>query len=123
MSSGEFRFVYVAKDYQETIAFYRDGLELPIVGGWDRGPDDKGTLFGAASGIIEVIRNPDREAVEPPVGAWLLVEVDDVDESYQRAREKGLPIPQELINTAWGSRLFSISDPNGIKVDFFSRTR
>jgi catechol 2,3-dioxygenase-like lactoylglutathione lyase family enzyme len=53
--AGEIRFIFRAKDYDASVTFYRDGLELPIVGSWDRGPDERGTLFQAASGIIEVL--------------------------------------------------------------------
>ena len=58
MAGGEFRLVFYTRDYEATVAFYRDGLELPIVGGWDRGPEDRGTLFQAAAGIIETLQAP-----------------------------------------------------------------
>ena len=119
MPGGEFRFVYYAQDYGATVAFYRDGLELPIVGGWDRGPEDQGTLFGAASGIIGVL-HLDGRAFVPPQGGWLLYEVDDVAEQFQRARAKGLPLSEELADHPWGHRAFSVTDPNGLKVVLFS---
>jgi catechol 2,3-dioxygenase-like lactoylglutathione lyase family enzyme len=108
MSTGEFRFVFFANDYESTLTFYRDGLELPIIGGWDRGPDDRGTLFQAASGIIEVIHPHGRELV-PPQGAWLLFQVDNVDDWYQHVRTKGLRILQELTNQPWGHREFKLT--------------
>ncbi len=49
MAKSEFRCVFFARDYESTVAFYRDGLELPVVETWDRGRDDRGTLFRAAS--------------------------------------------------------------------------
>ncbi len=36
MTTGQFRFAFFARDYESTVAFYRDGLELPIAGTWDR---------------------------------------------------------------------------------------
>jgi catechol 2,3-dioxygenase-like lactoylglutathione lyase family enzyme len=69
MSNGEFRFVFYARDYENTVGFYRDGLGLPIVGGWDRGIGDRGTLFSAAGGIIEAISARGRDFA-PPVGLW-----------------------------------------------------
>ena len=42
-----FHFVFEAEDYDKTVAFYRDALELPIVEGWDRGAD-RGRMFQAA---------------------------------------------------------------------------
>ena len=122
MPSGEFRFVFYARDYNDTVSFYRDGLELPIIGGWDRALHDQGTLFGAASGIIEVIHPGGREFT-PPVGAWLLFHVDDVDELYRRVRRKGLSIKLELTDRPWGHREFQVADPNGITVAVFSPIR
>jgi len=55
MSVGQFRFAYFTPHYESTVAFYRDGLDLPVIETWDRNPDDRGTLFGAASGVIEVL--------------------------------------------------------------------
>ena len=31
MPSGQFRFAYFTPLYEETVAFYRDGLDLPVV--------------------------------------------------------------------------------------------
>ena len=120
MSSGEFRFVFYPNNYEATVAFYGEDLGLPIVGGWDRGPDDRGTLFGAAAGIIEVVYRGDHEFT-PPVGAWLLFQVDDVDELHRRVKEERLPVKLELTNRPWGHREFQVTDPNGIVVAVFSK--
>ncbi len=58
MPNGQFRCAFFARDYEAAVVFYRDGLELPIVQQWDRGPDDQGTLFGAAAGIVEILALP-----------------------------------------------------------------
>lgn len=118
--TGEFRFIFRAQDYEAAVAFYRDGLELPVVGSWDRGPAERGTLFQAASGIIEVLaRAPGRECVSLQ-GGELAYEVDDVDERYRRVQEKGLPIRGEPADKPWGHRAFSVTDPDGIKVILYS---
>jgi predicted enzyme related to lactoylglutathione lyase len=119
----EFRFVMHSMDYPSTVAFYRDGLELPIIDGWDRGPDDKGTLFGAASGIIEVIAPRSGGESVSLKGGFVLVEVEDVNTLYHRIREKGLPIKRELKDMPWGHRDFMLTDPNGIVVGLFSKIK
>ena len=59
--------MFEARDYEAAVAFYRDGLGLPVVYSWDRGAD-RGSFFGAASGIIEVVsdhmglRGPNKRA-------------------------------------------------------------
>jgi catechol 2,3-dioxygenase-like lactoylglutathione lyase family enzyme len=114
----EFRFVCHVADFEATVAFYREGLGLDVAGGWDRGADDRGLLFRAASGIIEVLRTHDRQL--SPAEAWLLIEVDDVASLYERVRKFGLPLREELLDTAWGHRRFVVVDPNGVNVAFFS---
>ena len=41
MSKGQFRFSYFTPEYGATVAFYGDGLGLPILESWDRGLDDR----------------------------------------------------------------------------------
>jgi len=118
--TDEFRFIFRARDYEAAVTFYRDGLELPIVSSWDRGPAERGTLFQAASGIIEVLaRAPGMECLSLQ-GGELAYEVDDVDEWYRRVRGKGLSIRGELADKPWGHRAFSVTDPDGIKVILYS---
>ena len=125
MSEGQFRFVYFTLDYESTVAFYRDGLELPVIETWDRNPDDQGTLFGAASGMIEVLALPKSGESShlwddrPPQGAFMVIEMDQLEARYQRAVEKGLPIKQKLKDQDWGHRSFCVCDPNGLTLYFF----
>ncbi|MGH7822209.1 MAG: VOC family protein [Candidatus Binatia bacterium] len=129
MSQGEFRFTYFSAEYDGTVAFYRDTLELALLESWDRGPDDRGTLFAAAAGIIEVLVRPrggDSSHFwdeRPPQGAFMVIEVDDVDETYRRVVGKGVPIQQQLTTQAWGHRSFCIREPNGLTLYFFSKMR
>ncbi len=99
MRQGQFRFSYFTRDYDTTVSFYRDGLELPVVESWDRSADDRGTLFAAASGIIEV---------------------PDVEDAYRRATERNLSIREELTTQPWGHRSFCVREPNGLVIYVFS---
>lgn len=121
--TGEFRYIFRAKDYQTSVAFYRDGLELPIVSSWDRGPAEKGTLFQAASGIIEVLALAPGAEYAPVHGGELCYEVDDVDAWYERVQENGLTIRKGLADRPWGHRTFSVTDPDGIKVILFTKIK
>ena len=127
MSHGEFRFAYFTPDYEATVAFYRDGLELPVLDRWDRSRDDRGTVFGAASGMIEVLALPKGGEMSsplwdqrPPQGAFMVVEVDRVEERHRQAVEKGLAVTQGLKDQSWGHRSFSVREPNGLLLYFFS---
>jgi catechol 2,3-dioxygenase-like lactoylglutathione lyase family enzyme len=128
VNNGEFRFAYFTPDYEVTVAFYRDGLELPVLSTWDRSPDDRGTVFGAASGMIEVLMLPKGGEMSSPLwdqrhpqGAFMVIEVDRVEERCRRAGEKGLAVTQELKDQSWGHRSFCVREPNGILLYFFSQ--
>ncbi|HSB80657.1 MAG TPA: VOC family protein [Candidatus Methylomirabilis sp.] len=128
MSRRQFRFAYLTPDYDSTVTFYRDGLGLPVLESWDRNPDDRGTLFAAGSGIIEVLARPksgDSSHVwdaRPPQGAFMVIEVEDVEQIYRGAIEKGLPIQQHLTTQTWGHRSFCVHEPNGLTLYFFTAT-
>jgi catechol 2,3-dioxygenase-like lactoylglutathione lyase family enzyme len=97
-SRGQFRFSYFTPDYDATVAFYRDGLGLPVVESWNRNPDDRGTLFGAASGLVEVLKRPESGDSlhlwdeRSPQGSFMVIEVEDVELKYRQVSEKGPPV-------------------------------
>lgn len=126
MPSGQFRFAFFTSRYEETLDFYRNGLGLPILGSWDRSPDDRGTVFGAASGMIEVLAMPQGESDHlfddrPPQGAFMVVEVERIDAFHSRLLDNGVPIQQELKDQSWGHRSVCVRDPNGLTLYFFSK--
>lgn len=126
MSNGkEFRFAYFTSRYDETVCFYRDGLKLSLINHWDRGPDDKGSVFAAAAGSIEVLARPNKGTVShmlddrAPQGAFMVIEVENVEEKYKRAVRHHLPIAQVLMDQPWGHRNFCVTEPNGLVLYFF----
>lgn len=50
-------------------------------------------------------------------GAWVAVEVEDVDAVYAELRER-VEIAAPLTTESWGERHFVIVDPQGIALDF-----
>ena len=129
MSRGQFRFSYFSPDYDATVAFYRDGLGLPVVESWDRNPEDRGTLLGAASDLIEILKLPEGGNSShlwderPPQGAFMVIEVENVELMYRQVIEKGLPIQQELTTQTWGHRSLCVWEPNGLTLYFFSEVK
>jgi catechol 2,3-dioxygenase-like lactoylglutathione lyase family enzyme len=123
---GEFRFVFYPSDYERSVEFYRDRLGLRVTGGWDRAPGDRGVLFEAAGGIIEILEGPgDPHAPHesgPPQGGWIAIEVDNVDHAYEQANARGLPIDEGLEDKPWGHRSFAVRDPDGLLVVLFRIT-
>ncbi|MBV8879751.1 MAG: VOC family protein [Planctomycetaceae bacterium] len=122
---AQFRFCYFTPLYDETVAFYRDGMGFPLIESWDRHADDRGSLFQAASGIIEVIVRPQGPSSHlwddrPPQGACMVIEVADVDDTHRRCVARKLPVTQPLTNQSWGHRSFCVREPNGLTLYLFS---
>ena len=95
--------------------------------GWGaKGFDESsGTLFAAASGVIEVVFLPENPASfhgwddRPPQGVFMAIEVPNVEQAYRRATERHLPIREELTTQPWGHRSFCLREPNGLIICVF----
>ena len=116
----EFRFSLFTQKYRESIAFYKDILKLPVVNSWNRGFNDSGYLFKAASGHIVVLQSATKQ-VEPLVDAVILIEVEDLDSQYDFCRKQGVEIVQEIQKREWGDRDFKVVDPNRLVLGFYSK--
>src|SRR5258708_39781608 len=103
-------------------------MDLHDLAAWARSPEDTGTRYCAASGLNEVSALPQSDQSDPlfderpPQGAFMVMEVHQVAARYQRIKEKGLVVQQELKDQAWGHRSFCVRDPNGLTIYFFSET-
>jgi uncharacterized glyoxalase superfamily protein PhnB len=72
------------------------------------------------SANVEILAvTPDKVAIHPE-GFELYTEVEEVDAFYEYVKSKGIAIRGEIADKPWGQRTFSISDPNGIKLVFFT---
>lgn len=132
---NEFRFVFFAPpdQYDAAIAFYRDVLGFPINGGFGSAADEmRGSYVRAARGIFEIISDPTEgdflrlalapgEVFQPARGGYFLVEVENVDELYDRLTSAGTVIARPLMDWPWGFREFRIQDPCGNTLSLFSR--
>jgi len=56
-------------------------------------------------------------------GAYLTIEVENVDEFYEKLKSKNVEIEIELRDELWGDRHFAIVDPNGIGIDIITYTK
>jgi len=56
-------------------------------------------------------------------GAYLTIEVENVDVIYKQLKEKGVQIEIEIRDEPWGDRHFAIKDPNGIGIDIVTYTK
>ncbi len=119
LDDGQFRFMFTARDYVRAVAFYRDGLGLPLDHDWDFGPGDAGSVFKAGGGMVEVFSPAPEAHYVKPEGVGMLLQVDDVDAWADRARGLGLTIVEEPVTQPWGQRTLRLLDPDGIVVTLF----
>ena len=57
-NEGAFRFTYFTDKYDETCKFYEVRLGFGLEHSWDRNDHDKGALFKAGAGLIEILLRP-----------------------------------------------------------------
>ncbi len=124
--NGVFRFAYFTSKYKETCDFYLNQLELNLEFSWDRSENDKGTLFNAGVGLIEVLHLPDNEEsfnqgldYRTPEGAFMIIQVWDIEERFKKYKDRSIPFKQEITTQPWGHRSFSVTEPNGLVLFFY----
>ena len=104
MDALEFRFAFFARDFEKSIAFYRDVLGMQPAGQWWDRPDGKGALLSAGGrAVIEIYGAADGQTYSGPssVAINLALRLEDapaVDAFYARLVAQGLPgleVPQD----------------------------
>ncbi len=128
MDNGSFRFTYFTEKYEETVVFYTEKLGFQVLHSWDRSENDKGSLFKAGVGAIEVLHAPDESHqvkgldYRKAQGIFACLKVENATELYQHYASEEVPFKEQLADQDWGHRSFSIIDPNGVIIFFFEET-
>lgn len=95
---------FTVDDLPAALAFYRDGIGLPVVDGWQR-DGEEGVVLAAESGFVELVS----PAVPGP--AVVAFEVSDVDSVYAR-----LPHGEAPHRYPRGHYGFEVPGPAGVTV-------
>jgi len=119
MKTTSYYPVIMTDDVAATAAFYRDHFrfEAKFESDWYvhlQSREDESVNLAVLDGHHETIPESGRGTVS---GLILNFEVEDVDSEYERVREAGLTILQELRDEAFGQRHFITADPNGVLID------
>lgn len=124
-NAGAFRFSYFTDIYDETYKFYDETLGFELMHSWDRSAHDKGALFKIGAGLIEILLRPiDDEHrhsgldYRPPQGAFMVIQVWEIDDLFAKWDSIGVPFEQGLVDRPWGHRTFSVREPNGLVLLF-----
>jgi len=73
-----------------------------------------------AIGVSFVLPQRDEGEFFNGKGLILSFEVADVDTEYQRLKDEGVHIYQEMQNKPWGERSFVVDDPNGVHLYIYT---
>lgn len=107
---------FPASDFEASVRFYRDLLELPLV---KMGEDDfaRYAHFDCEGFGIHVYEwtRPFKRA-----HSGLQMYVDDVDELYAQLKSEGVKFSGEIRDEPWGGRQVTVADPDGNLFDFLN---
>ena len=106
---------YGVSDMDRALAFYRDTLQLPVK--FQDG--DKWTQFDIGGQAL-AIATPAPEQVGPGQGAAAVLEVEDLDAMRRRLEQAGVQTGN-TVDMGGHGRFFTVRDPDGNLVQFFSR--
>ncbi|AZQ63785.1 VOC family protein [Flammeovirga pectinis] len=113
-------FALVTDNYDEVIRFYQQKLAFPIIEKWDR-HNARGTRFKMDDLKLEILDNSIKkeklELFKPGDRFHLVIEVDKIEESYERLKDIALTPP---VSTSWNATLFQVIDPDGINISYLS---
>jgi uncharacterized glyoxalase superfamily protein PhnB len=110
---------FTANDLEKSIAWYRDVVGFVVGERWER----EGKLVGCElrAGDVSLMLGQDdwkkgRDRAKGQ-GVRLYCETtQDVDALSRQIRERGGKLDSEPADQPWGSRDFSLSDPDGFKI-------
>ncbi|MFI9510620.1 VOC family protein [Nocardia sp. NPDC052566] len=104
------RVILRPRNYQETLAFYRDGLGLAIAREYPGG-----TVFYAGQSLVEVAAHGGSGTSSAFDGAlWL--QVRDLDDAAAELALKGIRIDRSPVREPWGLIEMWIRDPDGVPI-------
>lgn len=107
------RVLFRPKDYERSIAFYRDGIGLAIAREYAGG-----TVFYAGQSLVEIAGHGGPAEGAPPFPGALWLQVRDLAEAQDTLRGRGIAIAREARREPWGLHEMHVVDPDGVTLIF-----
>lgn len=107
------------RDMDESIKFYEEIVGLNIARRFQAGPDTEIAFLGDGETKVELICYKDRSDINIGQDISWGFTVDSVDEKIEFLKEKGIDILDGPFQPNPQSKFFFISDPNGLRIQFF----
>ncbi len=103
------------RDYHALEDFFEQ-LGLTKGESW-KGTRSRGAKFHAPDAGVEVGFGQGFPAAD------LVIEADSADEVYEAVRKRGAQILEDIADTDWGARMFTMAAPGGLRIALFSYVR
>jgi uncharacterized glyoxalase superfamily protein PhnB len=117
---------FTANDLEKSIAWYRDVVGFVVGERWER----EGKLVGCElrAGSVSLMLGQDdwkkgRDRAKGQGVRLYCGTTQDVDALARQIRERGGKLDSEPADQPWGSRDFSLSDPDGFKITIGRETQ
>ena len=108
-----FHHLFIAtRDFDASLAFYRDVLGWTVTGTWGGRGKERGAIL-SGGGVKVVIAEKADDFAHPS----LHLDIHDIDKRYAEL-PKGAHVVHEPEATQWGTRWFVVKDPDGNLIAF-----
>ncbi len=114
---GEFRVIFVADDYDATVAFFTDVMGLEVERSF--GEIFRGTILLAASGRIEVIEDGGGWDTPGVTGVSVSWQIGDAEAEHARLVSAGATIVRPPEMQPWGHKSLEVAGPDGLRIILF----
>jgi lactoylglutathione lyase len=122
----QLRIALTVENYEEALAFYRDGLGMPLLAEWNA-PGSNGALLEAGRATLEIFDEGQAALVdEIEVGRRVAgtvrfaVEVDDSAAVADELVQAGAQREAEPVEPPWGGVNVRLQAPDGLQLTLFS---
>ena len=112
---------YTVSDLQESIAWYSDGLGFVVSERWEDGGKLQGVMLKAGNCAFMLSQDDFAKGRDRAKGEGFRIyaeTVQSIDALADRIRAYGGKIVKEPADMPWGTRSFTVEDPDGFKVTF-----
>jgi catechol 2,3-dioxygenase-like lactoylglutathione lyase family enzyme len=108
------RFMLHPRDFDRSVAFYRDVLGLHPMREFGKG-GSRGIVFFLGGGYLELT---DCQIDPPASSTELWLQVRDVRDTERQLRAAGVPVLESAVEKPWGLVELRAADPNGLVLIF-----
>ena len=106
--------ILYCKKWKETVAFYRDGLKLPILSSNDWFAEFKLNEMSRLS-----VANEARTSIKSGDGRGVTISLQVADIEQTQADLLNAGIPSTPVKEVWGARAIYVRDPEGNRLEFW----